>query len=73
MDSQNEKQLKLVVGNAIFAFIQPKFGANTGKLTGMLLERPDFVQVGQTYLENPQFLSEQVDLAHRELVKQEHQ
>lgn len=45
MQKGDVEELQGFVGTAIFHAIEPMFKANTGKITGMLLDRTDFQQI----------------------------
>jgi hypothetical protein len=53
-DLENTKQ---IVGTAIYIAIEPFFKLEAGKITGMMIERPDFSLVARQYLENYDFFA----------------
>ena len=59
-ESGNLENVKQVVGTAIYMTIEPLFKNQAGKITGMMIERPDFNLIARQYLENYDFFASQV-------------
>ena len=56
-ESGNLDNVKQVVGTAIFNAIKDIFQDQTGKITGMMIERQDFNNVARKYLFNYDFFT----------------
>lgn len=67
VQSGDMNELKQFVGTQIYHTLEPMYKDDTGKITGMLLERGDFGEIHNRYLQEPPFFWQQVREASKAL------